>query len=69
MLEIPSFSGMRVLLGGLASRWLMDAPVPAVASVEEAVDYFRQLEERVYDLSTVVRCVQAQFKLGTPLPI
>ena len=40
-------------------RWLMDAPVPAVASVEEAVDYLRQLEERVYDLSTAVRHLQA----------
>ena len=39
----------------------MDAPAPAVASVEEAVDYFRQLEERFYDLCTVVRGVQAQF--------
>ena len=40
-------------------RWLMDAPVPAVASVEEAVDYLRQLEECVYDLSTAVRHLQA----------
>ena len=55
----PKFCGMRVSLGVLASRWLMDAPVPAVASVEEAVDYFRQLEERVYDLSTAVRHLQA----------
>ena len=59
MFRKPMFCGMHVSLGVLASRWLMDAPVPAVASVEEAVDYFRQLEERVYDLSTAVRHLQA----------
>ena len=45
MFRKPMFCGMHVSLGVLASRWLMDAPVPAVASVEEAVDYFRQLED------------------------